>query len=256
MAKRKARAGKPAKKSRRKTPSARKPPSPQGARAKTRRSRAKGRTRGKMGRPATPRKTAKPKARVRKKAVRKAAVRKTAIRKTATRKAAVRKTSRKSPARRTPTAAAPRRTRTSKPPTPVTHETPARLSRERRTLDDTSSVASPPSSLDMNPHASSARTGSEEMREHRADHATMTPSIVAGDLDVSVEDAYFTGDETPGGDNSTPDQDVVDDIGRALGVEYADNEQLQSSNKLVERDKHRWELDPASAEDFTSRDKE
>jgi hypothetical protein len=42
----------------------------------------------------------------------------------------------------------------------------------------------------------------------------------------------------------------VDDIGRALGIEYADNEELKASEKIAERDKHRWELDPASAEDY------
>lgn len=117
-------------------------------------------------------------------------------------------------------------------------------------------VPSPPSSLNMNRRSSAARTGREEMAEHRADHATMTPSITGGDVDANVEDAYFTGDEAPGGDNSTPDQDIVDDIGKALGVEYQDNEELQGANKLEERDKHRWELDPASAEDYRDRDKD
>jgi hypothetical protein len=91
------------------------------------------------------------------------------------------------------------------------------------------------------------------MAEGRRDHATLTPSITGGDVDANVEDAYFTGDETPGGDNSTPDQDVVEDIGRALGVEYQDNEELRASDKVVERDKHRWELDPASSEDYRDR---
>jgi len=71
---------------------------------------------------------------------------------------------------------------------------------------------------------------------------------------VDVEDAYFTGEEAPGGDNPTPDQDIVDDIGKALGVEYADNEELKASDKVTERDKHRWELDPASSEDYKERD--
>ena len=87
----------------------------------------------------------------------------------------------------------------------------------------------------------------------RRAHRSMTPEIAGGDVDVDVEDAYFTGEEAPGGDNPTPDQDVVDDIGKALGVEYADNEELKSSDKVVERDKHRWELDPASAEDYKER---
>ena len=62
-------------------------------------------------------------------------------------------------------------------------------------------------------------------------------------------------DEAPGGDNPTPDQDVVDNIGRAIGIEYQDNEPLKGSEKLLERDKHRWELDPASSEDYKERKK-
>lgn len=124
----------------------------------------------------------------------------------------------------------------------------------RRELEEM--VPSPPSSLNMNRRGSAARTGRDEMAEHRADHATMTPSITGGDVDANVEDAYFTGDEAPGGDNSTPDQDIVDDIGKALGVEYQDNEELRGSDKVADRDKHRWELDPASAEDYRDRDRE
>jgi hypothetical protein len=62
------------------------------------------------------------------------------------------------------------------------------------------------------------------------------------------------GDEAPGGDNPTPDQDVVDDIGRALGVEYDDDEELQGGDEIVKRDRKRWELDPASSDDFDDRD--
>ena len=43
------------------------------------------------------------------------------------------------------------------------------------------------------------------------------------------------------------------DIGKALGLEYEDNEELKAADKVVERDKHRWELDPASAEDYKDR---
>lgn len=111
----------------------------------------------------------------------------------------------------------------------------------------------PPSSLDMNRRGSSVRTGRAEFAEALADHRTMTPSITGGDVDASVEDAYFSGDEAPGGDNPTPDQDVVEEIGRALGVEYQDNEELRGSDKVIERDKHRWELDPASSEDYRER---
>ena len=117
-------------------------------------------------------------------------------------------------------------------------------------------VPSPPSSLNLDRRPSAARSGRAEMAEHRTSHRTMTPSIAAGDADVNVEDAYFTGDEAPGGDNPTPDQDVVDEIGVALGVEYGANEELRSGDKVAERDKHRWERDPASAEDYREREQE
>ena len=97
------------------------------------------------------------------------------------------------------------------------------------------------------------RTGRAELAESRLEHKGMSSAITGGDVDVDLENAYFSGDETPGGDNPTPDQDVVEDIGKALGVEYADNEELKAADKVVERDKHRWELDPASSEDYKDR---
>jgi hypothetical protein len=105
----------------------------------------------------------------------------------------------------------------------------------------------------MDRRGSAARTGRAELAEARQNHATMTPSITGGDVDANLESAYFSGDEAPGGDNPTPDQDVVDEIGRALGVEYQDNEELKPGDKVEERDKHRWELDPASSEDYAGR---
>ena len=81
----------------------------------------------------------------------------------------------------------------------------------------------------------------------------MTPGITGGDVDASVQSAYFSGDDAPGGDHANPDQDVVEEIGRALGVRYEDAEELKSTDKIVERDRHRWELDPASSEDYKDR---
>ena len=87
------------------------------------------------------------------------------------------------------------------------------------------------------------------------EHHGMT-AVTGGDPELDIEDAYFTGEEAPGGDNPTPDQDIVENIGKALGVTYNDNEELQGANKLEERDKHRWELDPASSEDYKEHDKD
>jgi uncharacterized protein DUF6335 len=128
-----------------------------------------------------------------------------------------------------------------------------RLDRARRTLEDPT-VPTPPSSLNMDRHGSAARTGREEMEDNLRKHGKISPGITGGDVDADFEQAYFSGDEAPGGDNPTPDQDVVEDIGRALGVEYQDSEELKSSDKVAERDRHRWELDPASSEDYKERD--
>jgi hypothetical protein len=126
-----------------------------------------------------------------------------------------------------------------------------RLERARRTLEET--VQTPPSSLNMDRHGSAARTGRAEIAEQLRERHGME-DVTGGDPDVDAVDAFFTGEEAPGGDNPTPDQDIVDDIGKALGVEYADNEELKAADKVTERDKHRWELDPASSEDYKERD--
>jgi hypothetical protein len=116
-------------------------------------------------------------------------------------------------------------------------------------------VEGPPSSLDLDRHASAARTGREELQEKLREHTQTSPALTGGDIDADWENAYSSGEEAPGGDNPTPDQQRVDDIGRALGVEYQDNEELRSVDKIDQRDKKRWELDPASAEDYKERQK-
>jgi hypothetical protein len=136
------------------------------------------------------------------------------------------------------------RKRAAKPP--ASPAKAPRLNRVRRTLADP--VAS--SSLDVNRYAGAARSGRKALDRSLHEHTGMTPSITGGDLDADWENAYFSGDEAPGGDNPTPDQDSVEDIGTALGVRYEDNEELKGSDKVIERDKHRWELDPASADDY------
>jgi hypothetical protein len=127
-----------------------------------------------------------------------------------------------------------------------------RARRHLREVDET--VASPPSSLGLDRNASAARTGRDEMRQARREHTEVSPDITAGDVDADWAGAYDSGDEAPGGDNPTPDQDRVDDIGKALGVEYEDNEELKASDKIAARDKKRWELDPASSDDYQDRD--
>jgi hypothetical protein len=130
------------------------------------------------------------------------------------------------------------------------------LNRERRIVQDEDIVPTPPSSLDLDRSASAARSGRRELSEKFHNHTETSPAITGGDIDADWESAYSVGDEAPGGDNPTPDQDIVDDIGRALGVQYEDNEELKSEKKISDRDKKRWELDPASAEDYNEHDED
>ncbi len=113
-----------------------------------------------------------------------------------------------------------------------------------------------PSSLNMDRHGSAARTGRAEMQERLDERNAVDPGIAGGDPDVDWESASTVGDEAPGGDNPTPDQDIVDEVGRALGIEYEDNEELKGAEKLEERDRRRWELDPASSDDWEDRSRE
>jgi hypothetical protein len=127
-----------------------------------------------------------------------------------------------------------------------------RARRQLREVEET--VPTPPSSLDLDRAPSAARSGRHELREARLEHTETSPVLTGGDVDADWEDAYSVGDEAPGGDNPTPDQDRVDDIGKALGVQYEDNEELKAADKIAQRDRHRWELDPASSEDYKERD--
>ncbi|MPY86691.1 MAG: hypothetical protein GEU99_02070 [Luteitalea sp.] len=143
----------------------------------------------------------------------------------------------------------PKRATTRANPSP-----PARPQRSRAD-GDTHEPRSIPSSLETERRASAARSGREELLQHLRAHPESGPALTGGDIDANWELAYSSGDEAPGGDNPTPDQVLVDDIARSLGVEYKVDEELQGARKIEERDRHRWELDPASSEDYPRRTK-
>jgi hypothetical protein len=141
-----------------------------------------------------------------------------------------------------------------RPSIPVLRKPPS-LDRERRVVRDEDDLIqqTPPSSLDLDRSASAVRTGRRILKDKFDEHTETSPALTAGDVDADWESAYSVGDEAPGGDNPTPDQDIVDDIGRAVGVEYQDNEELKGEEKITKRDRNRWELDPASSDDWDDR---
>jgi hypothetical protein len=179
-----------------------------------------------------PAKKAKKQAKRKSAPARRAGKKKAAAKKSAAKRSAAKKAVRRSAKR----SAKPARASAKKP----------NLDRPRKTVADVHGI---PSSLAAGSTASAAATGRQELRDKLRKHTSTGPALTSGDIDADWESAESVGDEAPGGDNPTPDQDVVDDIGRALGVEYEDDEELQGGAEIGERDRHRWELDPASKDE-------
>ncbi len=92
----------------------------------------------------------------------------------------------------------------------------------------------------------------DRTRRLESDTAT-APELSGGDVDADWGRGEAVGEEGVGGSAPTPDQDVVDELGAAVGITYQDEEPLGTADKLNERDRHRWELDPASSEDYEQR---
>jgi hypothetical protein len=84
----------------------------------------------------------------------------------------------------------------------------------------------------------------------RLEHTETSPLLTGGDVDADWKSAVSTGEEAVGGSVPTPDQDMVDEIARALGVEQdADEEVHMSAEILRARDRDYWQLERKAAED-------
>lgn len=117
-----------------------------------------------------------------------------------------------------------------------------RIDRNRNGLSDD---IEPP---DVDISASAAKLASRLQNDSLAD-----PTVTAGDLDAQWEGAQFSGDESAVSSMSVPGTGAVDDVGAAMGVTYQDNEELKFGEKERSRDQKRWELDPASSDDYQDR---
>ena len=73
-------------------------------------------------------------------------------------------------------------------------------------------------------------------------HVPPRSTLTGGDVDADQQRAWDSGDEAVGGSVVTPDQDVVDELGRALGVEQAPDAEVRTAGEILrERDRRRWE---------------
>jgi hypothetical protein len=84
---------------------------------------------------------------------------------------------------------------------------------------------------------SSARARNEIPRE--------SETLLLGDPDDRILANEYVGEETPGGSTPTPDQNSVDAIGRAYGLQEEDTGVLRSGAEVLSRrDRRRTELQP------------
>lgn len=95
--------------------------------------------------------------------------------------------------------------------------------------------------------------GGRTMRDRASEFHEATPDLTGGDIDANYEQANAVGDESVGGTAMTPDMDIVDDLGRAVGLEMSDYNYLHTNEILEGRDDRRWELEPSSSEDYEDR---
>ena len=77
-------------------------------------------------------------------------------------------------------------------------------------------------------------------------NTSASPRDAGGDLDATWEDVNESGSESFAGENPTPDQSLVEENAKAIGVSYEDNEELEFLDKIEKRDRERFELDEGS----------
>src|SRR5438105_15649896 len=73
-----------------------------------------------------------------------------------------------------------------------------------------------------------------------------SPSDDGGDLDEDWKHVNDSDEESVGGDSPTPDQTIVEENAKALGVSFEDNEELDFLDKIERRDRDRYELEEQS----------
>ena len=120
-----------------------------------------------------------------------------------------------------------RRSVKAKPPRPMSRET------EAPHVQSPTAIA-----------AEALRTGVPPKRpRHKDEIPHEEEKMRVGDPDDSVMQNEYSGEETPGGSTPTPDQNDVDEIGRAYGLQEEDSGALRSSSEVLDgRDKRRTEL--------------
>ena len=121
---------------------------------------------------------------------------------------------------------------------------------EEAVVDDMARYTSDPDILDDFEERQETVAGSNQLLDKLKEHHSRTPETSADDIDADWESQYQSGEESVGGTTPTPDQDQVEELGEAVGVNYEDDEELDTYDKLVDRDLNRYEMQPESLDEY------
>jgi hypothetical protein len=113
-----------------------------------------------------------------------------------------------------------------------------------------------PESYGTGVHSQSNFNTDEYSLKKRLEYNEVSPELSGDDIDASWSQAEAGGEEAVGGTAPTPDQDLVDELGAAVGIEMDDKTSLGTTETLEQRDAKRWELEPKSSEDYQERREE
>ena len=106
-----------------------------------------------------------------------------------------------------------------------------------RKLSEEELQGPPPAEL-VTPPTDAERHAATELEQY----TDTSPALTGGDPDADWQRADSVGEEAVGGSVATPDQNVVDELGAALGVPRAPDDEVRTSAEILEgRDRYRWE---------------
>ena len=92
-------------------------------------------------------------------------------------------------------------------------------------------------------------SATSELLRELSEHHGVSPIDSGGDVDADWQRAQSSGEEAVGGSVAAPDQDVVDELARPLGVERSpDAEVITSDEILSARDRRRWRIEQQTDE--------
>jgi hypothetical protein len=107
--------------------------------------------------------------------------------------------------------------------------------------------------IEVTYHGLSDRNTDDGRMVEAARHRMASGEPTTEDVNANQYQAKVMGEEAVGGLTPTPEQNVTEELERAVGVEGAQKEPAQVRDKLERRDERRWELDPESSRDYEQR---